>query len=92
MLPALHPGDRLLVVRLQPRPGDVVALVRDGRTMVKRVAAVDGDEVSVRGDNDEASTDSRSFGPVPRSSILGRAVYRYAPSGRAGSIPSRRGR
>jgi nickel-type superoxide dismutase maturation protease len=92
MRPALEPGDRLLVLRRRARPGDVVALEHDGRVIVKRVAAVDGDDVTVLGDNAERSTDSRSFGPVARAAILGRAVYRYAPPGRAGSIPSRRDR
>jgi len=87
MVPTLDPGDRLLVLRLRPRVGDVVALVHDGRTILKRVAAIDGDDVTVLGDNAEASTDSRAFGPVARRSILGRAVYRYAPRRRAGRLP-----
>lgn len=90
MRPALADGDRLLVVRLRPRIGDVVALVDPrlpSRTIVKRVVGVRGDRVDVRGDNASASTDSRAFGPVPRSSILGRAVYRYAPTPRAGRVP-----
>ena len=89
MEPALTPGDRVLVLRLRPRPGDVIALrdPRDaGRTILKRVAAVDGDDVVVLGDNAAASTDSRTFGPVPRSSVLGRVVYRYAPTARAGRL------
>ena len=89
MEPTLAPGDRVLVLRLRVRPGDVVALrdPRDGaRTILKRVAAVDGDELTVLGDNAAASTDSRTFGPVPRSSVLGRVVYRYAPTARAGRV------
>ena len=92
MRPALEPGDRLLVVRLAPRVGDVVAFDHAGRRMVKRVAAITSDgEVTVRGDNAAASTDSRAFGPVARSAIVGRAVYRYAPAARSGRVPSRRG-
>ena len=87
MAPALEPGDRLLVVRLAPRVGDVVALAHGGHVLVKRVAAIDGDPVVVHGDNDEASTDSRTFGPVQRSTLLGRAIYRYAPRARAGRVP-----
>ena len=89
MRPTLTPGDRLLVVRRRRyRIGDVVALrsPRDGRTIVKRVSAIAGASVEVRGDNAAASTDSRAFGPVPVSSILGRAVYRYAPTARAGRL------
>ena len=89
MLPALHPGDHLLVVAGRPRVGDVVALAHHGRVMVKRVAAMDGSLVTVHGDNADASTDSRSFGPVPRSAVIGRAVYRYAPRQRAGRVPLR---
>ena len=86
MRPALEPGDRLLVVRLPPRVGDVVALRHDGAVLVKRVASVDGDVIAVLGDNAVASTDSRAFGAVPRNAILGRAVYRYAPTARAGRL------
>ena len=89
MEPTLQPGDRLLVVGLRARVGDVVALEHDGLVMVKRVVGVDGDRVAVQGDNAAASTDSRSFGPVARASILGRAVYRYAPRERAGRVPLR---
>ena len=42
--------------------------------------------IVVRGDNPEASTDSRSFGPVPTSAVLGRVARRYAPSWRAGPV------
>jgi nickel-type superoxide dismutase maturation protease len=90
MLPSLQPGDRLVVVPVPtPRPGMVVALPdpRDpSRTLVKRVAVVEGDAVRVAGDNPAASTDSRSFGAVPTSSLLGRAVYRYAPLARVGRL------
>ena len=87
MLPTLRPGDRLVVVALPPRVGDVVALHHDGRVMVKRVAAIDGSRVTVHGDNAAASTDSRTFGAVSLRSVLGRAVYRYAPRQRAGRVP-----
>jgi nickel-type superoxide dismutase maturation protease len=90
MRPALEPGDRLLVVGLlRPRPGDIVAVVdpRDeSRVMVKRVSAVDAAGLTVLGDDPTASTDSRTFGPVPGHLVLGRAVYRYWPEERRGRI------
>ena len=59
------------------------------RILVKRIAAVDRTTttVDVRGDDPGASTDSRDFGPVPLASVIGRAVYRYAPVGRTGPGP-----
>jgi nickel-type superoxide dismutase maturation protease len=90
MEPTLAPGDRLLVARTRaPRAGDVVA-VRDPRdarrVLVKRVSAVLDDEIVLRGDNPSASTDSRTFGPVPASAVLGRVLRCYAPSWRAGPV------
>jgi nickel-type superoxide dismutase maturation protease len=90
MLPALSPGDRLLVLRAgRPAVGDVVAVTDPRlatRTMVKRVAAVDARGITVLGDNPPASTDSRDLGPVPPASIRGRAVYRYFPDSRRGRL------
>jgi nickel-type superoxide dismutase maturation protease len=99
MVPTLLPGDRVLVWRglgpLRPpiRVGDLVAVVdpRDpGRVMVKRVAGVAGPEVSVVGDNEAASTDSRHFGPVCTGALHGRIIYRYFPEGRRGRLRTRR--
>ena len=90
MSPALQPQDGLLVGRwLNVRVGDIVVF-RDPEARstltVKRVYAVghDGD-LEVRGDNPNVSRDSRHFGRVLPSLVIGRAFYRYRP-------PSRRGR
>ncbi|MDP9074743.1 MAG: S26 family signal peptidase, partial [Actinomycetota bacterium] len=58
---------------------------------VKRVAAVDSDRgmLSLLGDNPGASTDSRTFGPVPRHAVIGRVAFRYAPAERAGPVAGR---
>jgi nickel-type superoxide dismutase maturation protease len=89
MRPFLAPGDRLLVLRTRHvRPCDVVAVPdprQPARALIKRVVSVVGDEVTVAGDNESASTDSRTFGPVRRRDVRGRAIYRYWP-------PERRGR
>lgn len=85
--------------------GDVVALrdPRDpSRALVKRVGATPGGAVTcegrvlragggylVLGDNLPASTDSRTFGAVPRSALLGVAVWRYAPESRRGGLAGR---
>src|SRR5262245_57339136 len=91
MQPTLRPGDRLLVATwLAPRQGDLVVL-RDpdarARYAIKRVEALtERGEVVVRGDNVNVSRDSRHFGPLPRDLIVGRAVYRYLPAPRRGSL------
>jgi hypothetical protein len=41
---------------------------------------------TVRGDNAAASRDSRQFGPISRDLIVGRAVWRYLPGPRRGSV------
>ena len=98
MAPTLLDGDRLVVLArpvgppVVPAVGAVVAAVdpRDpDRVLVKRVSVVDrfAGTVELRGDDPGASTDSRDFGPVPLTSLVGRAVYRYGPPGRTGPGP-----
>jgi nickel-type superoxide dismutase maturation protease len=91
MVPGFEPGDRLLLWPIwRLKVGQVVALPdpRDAtRLLVKRVHYVVGQNIDVRGDNDAASTDSRHFGPVRRSQLSGRVLYRYAPLGRTGLWP-----
>jgi nickel-type superoxide dismutase maturation protease len=91
MAPALLPGDRLLVLRTRRvRIGDTV-IVHDPRNpireVVKRVVALDPDgAVTLRGDSATASTDSRTYGAVPRTLVVGRVIYRYAPPERVSRI------
>lgn len=71
-----------------PRVGDVVLMVMPGSDvlLLKRVAAGPGETIGdvtvpadhwyVLGDHRERSRDSRHFGVVPRSAILGRLVAR----------------
>ena len=71
------------------RPGDIVAASdprQPARSVLKRVIEVGREGVVLLGDNPEHSTDSREFGPVPITSVQGKAIYRYAPPARAGKL------
>lgn len=91
MRPLLEPGDRLLVIATRrPRAGQVVAVADPRpprRLIVKRVEAVVGDgKLWLAGEDPDASTDSRVFGAVDESLVLGRAVWRYWPAQRRGPV------
>ncbi len=81
MVPVLAPGDRVLVLRTDRiTVGDIVVFADPDGTeevLVKRVAGVDRSSVRVEGDNSGTSRDSRHFGPVPRSAVIGRVLWCY---------------
>jgi nickel-type superoxide dismutase maturation protease len=84
MVPTLVPGDRLLVARLRRPPivGEIVLACdprQPRRELIKRVAGVSDGMAVLRGDNPHESTDARSFGPLPTTSIRWRALLRYWP-------------
>ncbi len=87
MAPALPEGSWVVVDRgayahRPPAPGEVIVVPdprQPQRLLVKRVRTVDSAGAWVEGDNAEASTDSRTFGPVALASIVGRVRWRYAP-------------
>lgn len=81
MQPALQPGDWWIVRRWGPvRAGSIVVLEQPGRQdllVVKRAIREVPGGWWVEGDNADASTDSRAYGPVPASAIRGVLWFRY---------------
>lgn len=80
MLPTLKPGQDVLVFNWaylfsKPKVGDIVIIRKNGKEMVKRIQKCHGRSVFVIGDNKKESTDSRDFGLVLRSEIVGKVVY-----------------
>ena len=85
MTPSVAPGERVFVLRAAywfgpPKAGDVVVL-RDPRKperlLMKRIEKAHANSFEVSGDNEDGSTDSRTFGPVPAELILGKVWFRY---------------
>ncbi len=57
------------------RVGDIIVALVDGREVVKRIIRDHGDTVWLAGDNARHSTDSRHYGAVDKSAILGGMKY-----------------
>jgi hypothetical protein len=96
MVPTLMPDDwALAVARRRFRAGDVAVIEHPGRPgfeIVKRITRGPGervgervlgeDEFWVEGDRDDASSDSRHFGPVRRGQVKAKVVLVYWPKER----------
>lgn len=80
MLPTLKPGQDVLVWCwfVNPQVGDLVVFKKDNKYMIKRVHKVyDRTLYGMSGDNPNESTDSRQFGWINKSKIIGKVVYSY---------------
>lgn len=76
MKPALHDGQVIAGFSGQAfRVGDVVVVDHGGKELIKRVIRTDHGKVWVEGDNLSHSTDSRHFGWIAKSDILGTMKY-----------------
>ena len=75
MEPTLRSGQRVLVCRwLKGRMGDLVIFKKNAQTMVKRIEKIEGRDIMALGNHSD-STDSRSFGSVKASQILGKVLF-----------------
>ena len=87
------PGDRLKVVHGHPVVNGVMAKEdfikpcdgAEGCNLPKTITIPDGDYFMM-GDNRGSSDDSRFWGPVPRSWIIGEAFFTYWPPDRIGTL------
>lgn len=80
MLPALKPGQKVLCFNwsylfCKPKVGNIVAVKLKERKIIKRLSKVGREGFFLEGDNKEESHDSRNFGPVKRSQIIGKISF-----------------
>jgi len=81
MVPIFRNNDIILINRLayvfrSPKENDVIVLrdPRNGREILKRIVKVNNSAYFVEGDNKKESTDSREFGPITKTAIIGRVI------------------
>ncbi len=81
MLPTLKDGDVVFINRLtylfrKPEVGEIIGLndPRDNKVLIKRILKITENKYFVTGDNKQSSTDSRQFGMIEKSAIIGRVL------------------
>lgn len=92
------PGDKVLITNGEVRVNNRVLdepyiaartpLWENGFTKEGEEFTVPTEQLFVMGDNRPRSSDSREFGPIPFSSVIGQVFYRYFPSTKMGNIPN----
>jgi nickel-type superoxide dismutase maturation protease len=76
MIPTLKPGGIVLALRVKKyKIGDIVIFAHDSLDKIKRISSINGYDYQVIGDNPEHSTDSREFGRINQSEILGKVIW-----------------
>jgi signal peptidase I len=73
-----QPSTQEFIKRVVALPGERVE-ARDGRILIDGKRVVPDRQLWVMGDNRSSSEDSRAFGPIRRSTVVGRAVVRVWP-------------
>lgn len=75
MYPTLEKGQLLLIRhRSKLRINDIIVFMYDGVEKVKRICGMEGEFLYVLGDNPHYSTDSRQYGYIKRSSVVGTVI------------------
>lgn len=77
MLPILPPGTLIFGLRwyLRLKTGQVAVVRVNAREVVKRIARIENDKLFLLGDHQDASTDSRQYGLVPKADVLALVIF-----------------
>lgn len=77
MEPTLVEGDVVVALKKTPKQGDIVIARVNGREVIKRITRYSPTHLHLQGDNTDFSTDSRNYGDVPHSSLLGVVIKTF---------------
>ena len=80
MEPAIKNQQYILISKIpyffsEPSVKEIVAFKKNQKILVKRIVRKNGDKYFLAGDNSKDSLDSRSFGSISKSDILGKVIY-----------------
>lgn len=81
MKPFLKDGDTIIVMKYffsKPNVGDVIIFEHPTLpfTFIKRIKKILKNKIWVEGDNKKTSVDSRNFGYINKSEIIGRMIFK----------------
>lgn len=81
MEPLFIDGDKILTTNIfylfkSPQINDIVVFKEIDKIFVKRITKIKDDKYFVSGDNQSDSLDSRDFGEISKSQILGKYIYK----------------
>lgn len=76
MSPALKAGQNVLIWSwfYEAKVEDIVVIEKNNKDMIKRIKKIENGKYFIEGDNKQKSTDSRKFGPIDRSEIIGKVI------------------
>lgn len=80
MEPLIKNGQSVLISKIpyffsEPDVKEIVAFNYQGKVLIKRIEKKTGNKYFLTGDNLKDSFDSRSFGSISKSDILGKVIY-----------------
>lgn len=78
MMPILPPGTTVMGSRWfrKLNIGNVIIFEHEGKEKIKRISDMTADgELYVEGEHAEASKDSRHFGAIDKSSVVGKVIW-----------------
>lgn len=75
MMPCLKPGMVVFGLRVPLKVNRVIIAEVHGREVIKRVTQITAKGYWLEGDNKHASTDSRTYGFIPKSAIKAAVVW-----------------